>query len=137
MYTTEQAFPTVLRRSDITDTEVVLISPVENALQEVEQKTRELASFHLRYAALAKTTQSFSTNSLSMSLNGAVDPSQTTIPSYREIFFDASYIDRHPDRSEQVDRLRTAMDDQVWPLTMDGFAGGRDADLRVVGPADR
>ncbi|KAG6331845.1 hypothetical protein ID866_7243 [Astraeus odoratus] len=113
LYTTEQAFPTVLRRSDITDTEVVLVSPVENALHEVEQKTRELASFHLRYAALAKTSQSFSTNALSMSLNSAVDPTQDSIPAYREFFFDPSYVARHRDRAEQVERLRTAIDDQV------------------------
>ncbi|OJA18408.1 hypothetical protein AZE42_06392, partial [Rhizopogon vesiculosus] len=79
-FTTEQAFPTVLRRSDITEWEVIEISPVGNALHEVEQKTRELASFQLRYAALAKTAQVFSTNALSMSLNGAVDPPADGLP---------------------------------------------------------
>ncbi|KAI6032808.1 hypothetical protein F5J12DRAFT_902576 [Pisolithus orientalis] len=113
LYTTEQAFPTVLRRSDITDTEIVRISPVENALNEVEQKTSELTSFHLRYAAFAKTAQAFSTNPLSMSLNGAVDPPQDSIPAYRETFFHPSYVARHRDRADQVDRLRTAIDDQV------------------------
>ncbi|KAL4080221.1 hypothetical protein V8B97DRAFT_1914290 [Scleroderma yunnanense] len=113
LYTTEQVFPTVLRRSDITDTEVIHVSPVENALSEVEQKTRELTSFHLRYAALAKTTQAFSTNALSMSLNSAVDPTQDSIPAYREIFFDPSYVARHRDRTEQVERLQMAIDDQV------------------------
>lgn len=113
VYTTEQAFPTVLRRSDITDTEVILISPVENALNEVEQKTSELTSFHLRYAAFAKTVQAFSTNPLSMSLNSAVDPPQDNIPAYRDIFFHPSYVSRHRDRTNQVDRLRAAIDDQV------------------------
>ena len=86
---------------------------MENALNEVEQKTRELASFHLRYAALAKTTQAFSTNTLSMTLNSAVDPAQDGIPAYKEIFFDHNYVARHGDRAEQVERLRTAIDDQV------------------------
>ncbi|KIJ67558.1 hypothetical protein HYDPIDRAFT_127628 [Hydnomerulius pinastri MD-312] len=112
-FTTEQAFPTVLRRSDITEWEVVEISPVDHAYNEVEQKTRELDSFHLRYSALAKTTQAFSTNALSMSLNGAVDPTADSIPAYRDIFFDPSYTTRHRDRVEQVERLRTAIDDQV------------------------
>ncbi|KAF9245029.1 hypothetical protein BU15DRAFT_59190 [Melanogaster broomeanus] len=112
-FTTEQAFPTVLRRSDITEWEVVEISPVDHAYNEVEQKTRELDSFHLRYSALAKTTQIFSTNALSMCLNGAVDPAADGIPAFREMFFDHSYLSRHPDRVEQVDRLRTAIDDQV------------------------
>jgi hypothetical protein len=112
-FTTEQAFPTVLRRSDITEWEISEISPVENALNEVEQKSRELASFHLRYAALAKTAQVFSTNALSMSLNGAVDPPVDGLPVYREIFFDPAYSTKHPDRVEMIDRLRIAIDDQV------------------------
>ncbi|KAG1904321.1 uncharacterized protein F5891DRAFT_1126689 [Suillus fuscotomentosus] len=112
-FTTEQAFPTVLRRSDITEWEVAEISPVENALHEVEQKSRELASFHLRYAALAKTAQVFSTNALSMSLNGAVDPPVDGLPAYREIFFDPAYSAKHPDRVEMIHRLRAAIDDQV------------------------
>ncbi|KAF8840035.1 hypothetical protein BDN67DRAFT_969174 [Paxillus ammoniavirescens] len=112
-FTTEQAFPTVLRRSDITEWEVVEISPVDHAYTEVEQKTRELDALHLRYSVLAKTTQNLSTTALSMSLNVAVDPAADGIPAYRDVFFHPSYISRHPDRVEQVDRLRTAIDDQV------------------------
>lgn len=114
-YTTEQAFPTVLRRSDITEWEVVEISPVDHAYNEVEQKTRELDSLHLRYSALAKTAQIFSTNALSMMLNGAVDPPADSIPGYREAFFHPTYLTRYADREEQVDRLRTAIDDHVRP----------------------
>jgi dedicator of cytokinesis protein 3 len=112
-FTTEQAFPTVLRRSDITEWEVVEISPVDHAYTEVEQKTRELDALHLRYSVLAKTTQNLSTTALSMSLNVAVDPAADGIPVYRDVFFHPSYISRHPDMVEQVDRLRTAIDDQV------------------------
>lgn len=115
--TTEQAFPTVLRRSDITEWEVVEISPVDHAYNEVEQKTRDLDFLHLRYSALAKTAQIFSTNALSMTLNGAVDPPADGIPGYREAFFNSTYITRHTDREEQVDRLRTAIDDHVSPQT--------------------
>lgn len=129
-YTTEQAFPTVLRRSDITEWEVVEISPVDHAYNEVEQKTRELDFLHLRYSALAKTTQVFSTNALSMTLNGAADPAADSIPGYREAFFNPAYVARHTDREEQVDRLRTAIDDHVsWhipsnEIVMDPFLSG-------------
>jgi len=92
---------------------VAEISPVDHAYNEVEQKTRELDSLHLRYSALAKTAQIFSTNTLSMTLNGAVDPPADTIPAYRETFFTPTYLARHADREEQVDRLRTAIDDHV------------------------
>ena len=94
--------------------EVVEISPIENALTEVEQKTKELAALNLRYQALAKTSQQVSTNSLAMCLNSAVDaPMNTGIASYRLIFFDADYIARNPERASMVEKLRSAIDDQV------------------------
>lgn len=113
-YTTEEAFPTVLRRSEVVNLEVVEISPLENALQEVEEKTKELAGLHLRYQALAKTAQEVSTNTLAMCLNSAVDaPLNTGIASYRQIFFSPDYIARNPERAEMVEKLRSAIDEQV------------------------
>ncbi|KDR75412.1 hypothetical protein GALMADRAFT_249465 [Galerina marginata CBS 339.88] len=113
-YTTEQPFPTVLRRSEVVNLEFVEISPLENALQEVEEKTKELAGLHLKYQALAKTAQDVSTNKLAMSLNTAVDtPLNTGIASYRQIFFSPDYVARNPERAEMVEKLRTAIDEQV------------------------
>ncbi|KAF5370873.1 hypothetical protein D9758_002073 [Tetrapyrgos nigripes] len=109
-FTTEETFPTVLRRSQVVGLEVVEISPVENALTEVEQKTKELTGLHLRYQALANTSQDVSTNALAMALNSAVDsPVDTGIPSYRRTFFSPDYVTRYPDRAELMDKLRTAV----------------------------
>lgn len=113
-YTTEQEFPTVLRRSEVVNIELVEISPLQNALDEVEEKTRELQSLHLKYQALAKTSQEVGTSALAMSLNSAVDsPANTGITSYRQIFFAPDYVARHPERAETIERLRTAIDEQV------------------------
>ena len=93
---------------------MVEISPLENALQEVEEKSKELAGLHLRYQALAKTAQDVSTNALAMCLNSAVDaPLNTGIASYRQMFFSSDYIARHPERTEMVEKLRLAIDEQV------------------------
>jgi dedicator of cytokinesis protein 3 len=81
----------------------------------VEQKTKELSSLYQKYQALAKTTQPVPTNALAMSLNSAVDaPMNTGIASYREKFFNPEYIARNPERAELVERLRVAIDEQVW-----------------------
>lgn len=94
--------------------EVLEISPIENALHEVEQKTKELSSLNLKYAAIAKTSQVVSTNTLSMSLNGAVDaPVDNGISSYRQLFFNQDYVAKYPERAELVEKLRKAIDDQV------------------------
>nr|GAT57688.1 predicted protein [Mycena chlorophos] len=113
-FTTEESFPTVLRRSEVIGLEIVEISPVENALSEVELKTKELAALNLKYQALAKTAQPVSTNALAMSLNGAVDaPINTGLSAYRQTFFDPEYIALHPERAELVEKLKAAIDEQV------------------------
>ncbi|KAH9917284.1 cytoplasmic protein [Amylocystis lapponica] len=111
---TEETFPTVLRRSEVINVQLVDISPVESALQEVEQRTRELEGLNLRYAALAKTTQAFSTNALAMSLNAAVDaPIESGIGAIRQAYLTNEYLLRFPDRAEHVKKLRDAIDEQV------------------------
>jgi len=113
-FTTEEAFPTVLRRSEVVGLDVIEISPLENALNEVELKTKELTALNMRYQALAKTSQLVTTNVLAMSLNSAVDaPPNTGIASYRQIYFIPDYIVRNPERAELVEKLRAAVDDQV------------------------
>lgn len=113
-YTTEEVFPTVLRRSEVIGLEVIEMSPLEIALNEVEQKTKELMALNIKYQALAKTSQLVTTNALAMSLNSAVDaPMNTGIASYRQMFFSPDYVARHPERSQLVDKLRNAIDEQV------------------------
>ncbi len=112
--TTEEAFPTVLRRSEVVDVAIVEISPVETALHEVQVRTRELDGLCQRYSALAKTAQVVPTTPLSMTLNAAVDaPLDTGIALFRQSFLTGEYVSRYPDRAEQVDKLQTAIDDQV------------------------
>lgn len=112
--TTEEAFPTVLRRSEVVEVAAVEISPIETALQEVQQRTRELEGLNLRYAALAKTGQPVTTTPLAMSLNAAVDaPVTGGIASFRQSFLANDYLARYPDRAEKIEQLRSAIDDQV------------------------
>ena len=111
----------MLRRSEVVNIEVVEISPLERALHEVEEKTKELALLHVKYQALAKTTQDVSTNALAMSLNTAVDaPQNFGIPSYRQIFFNPDYIVQFPERAESVEKLRAAIDEQVMKIDVVG-----------------
>lgn len=113
-YTTEETFPTVLRRSQVIGIEIVELSPVETALTDVETKTKDLSALCLRYQALAKTNQTVSTNALAMALNAAVDaPINTGVTAFRQSFFSPDYLTRNPERTDIVERLRLAIDDQV------------------------
>ncbi|KAH9046876.1 hypothetical protein EDB84DRAFT_1557919 [Lactarius hengduanensis] len=112
--TTEESFPAVLRRSEVVSVEVVEISPIENALFEVEQKNKELSALNMKYSNFAKTAQAVSTNPLSMALNGVVDaPVGGGITSYRTPFLMPGYVSRYPERGESVEKLRAAVDEQV------------------------
>ena len=112
-FTTEEAFPTVLRRSEIIAVEVVEISPIERVLNDVEQRTRELVGLHSRYSSAVKTGQLMSTNPLTMALNTAVDaPQENGVPSFRHFLSD-EYTVRNPDKIQIVERLRIGIDDYV------------------------
>ncbi|KAK1229155.1 Deoxycytidine kinase 1 [Marasmius sp. AFHP31] len=113
-YKTEDKFPTVLRRSQVVEMEVAMISPLENALEEVELKTKELSGLELKYQSLAKTAQDVSTNALSKALDAVVDsPTNAGITAYRQLFFTSEYVSRNPDRVELIEKLRAAVDEQV------------------------
>ncbi|KAI9456498.1 C2 domain in Dock180 and Zizimin proteins-domain-containing protein [Lactarius psammicola] len=113
-FTTEESFPAVLRRSEVVSVKVIEISPIENALLEVEQKNKELSALNVKYSNLAKTAQVVPTNPLSMALNGVVDaPASGGIASYRIPFLMPGYVIRYPDRGESIEKLRAAVDEQV------------------------
>ncbi|KAL1743069.1 hypothetical protein HDZ31DRAFT_41774 [Schizophyllum fasciatum] len=113
-FTTEETFPTVLRRSEIIAVEVTEVSPVDAALTEVEDKTKELTALYHKYGALARTGQEASTNVLSMALNNVVDaPASTGIQAYKDMFLNADYRHRNPDRAESLAKLQTAVDEQL------------------------
>jgi dedicator of cytokinesis protein 3 len=113
-FSTEEMFPTVLRRSEIVDIQTIEISPIESALNDVRDKTKELNILKVRYTNLSKTGQAVSTNALSMSLDSAVDaPGNGGVSLYREAFLSPVYLIENPERSDQVQRLREAIEEQV------------------------
>ena len=130
-YTTEETFPTVLRRSEVVDTASIEISPLEHAFSEVEQKTKKLATLERKYSSIAKTGQAISTNALSMTLNAVVDaPTEEGVPYYRDIFLSLDYVDRHPDRAELVQKLRESIDEQVTLIITCSLLTGTDLGCR-------
>lgn len=110
-FTTEETFPTVLRRSEVIDIHIIEISPLENAIAEVEQKTKELSTLESKYSTLSKTGQPISTNTLTMALNGAVDNLSTS--QYKENFLDSEFIRMYPERALHFQKLHQVLLEQV------------------------
>lgn len=113
-FTTEESFPTVLRRSEIIEIQVVEISPLDNALLDVEQKTKDLQTLETKFSALTKTSTAINATALSMALNAVVDtPSDSGVPIYRESFLRTEYLARNPSQEPLLQKLRAAIDEQV------------------------
>lgn len=113
-YTTEQLFPTVLRRSEVIEIQPVMLSPIDSALAEVEEKTKQLSQLHVKFDILSKIDAVSSTNALSMALNEVVDTGQNSgAPLYREVFLTTDYLQRHPSQEEGILKLRQAIDQLV------------------------
>lgn len=103
----EDAFPTVLRRSEVAEVHVVEISPLENAINDIEAKTAELTTLEKKYSR-AKS-RGTNTNRLAMALNGAVDaPVNGGIPLYRRAFLSGDGGGSDNEEPE-VARLRDAI----------------------------
>lgn len=106
----------MLRRSEIVSVQVVETSPIENAIQDVEARTRELHMLERKYKTLAQTERVVSTNPLTAALNNAVDsPDDSGVLLYRQAFLspDSSYLTEHPDQVGAVHKLSVVIEDHV------------------------
>jgi dedicator of cytokinesis protein 3 len=113
-YTTEQLFPTVLRRSEVIEIQPVILSPIDSGLAEIEEKTKQLSQLHIKFDILSKIDAVSSTNALSMALNEVVDTGQNSgVSLYREVFLTTDYLQRHPAQEEAILKLRQAIDQLV------------------------
>ncbi|KAG8846100.1 hypothetical protein FRB96_002079 [Tulasnella sp. 330] len=113
-YTTEESFPTVLRRSEIIDVQIVQTSPIDNAIQSVETRTRELQMLEMKYSTLAQTGTAIPTNPLAAALNNVVDmPEDGGIVMFRQVFLDQKYLAEHPEEVDAMHRLNMAIEDHV------------------------
>lgn len=81
---------------------------------DVETRNKELAVLEKKYSALAKTQVSVSATALAMALNAAVDtPPDAGVPVYRDAFFRAEYLAKNPETEPELQKLKTAIDEQV------------------------
>jgi dedicator of cytokinesis protein 3 len=97
VYTTVEAFPTILRRTEITKTEVSVLSPIEAAVERTARKTQELIVLEKRVVS----GDSAAMNQLSEAILLSVDPdSDSSVARYRNLLPAAATDDT---MSEEVD----------------------------------
>ncbi|XP_073447730.1 dedicator of cytokinesis protein 3 isoform X6 [Aquarana catesbeiana] len=94
--------------------ELVEVSPLENAIQVLTNKTQELRALITQYQ---HHNLHGNINLLSMCLNGVIDAAVNGgITRYQEAFFDKEYMAQHPEDADKISQLKELMQEQVHVL---------------------
>uniref|UniRef100_A0A4W3GX96 Dedicator of cytokinesis 3 n=1 Tax=Callorhinchus milii TaxID=7868 RepID=A0A4W3GX96_CALMI len=108
------SLPGISRWFEVERREVVEVSPLENAIQVVENKNQELRTLISQYQHKQLHAN---INLLSMCLNGVIDAAVNGgIARYQEAFFQKEYIMSHPEDTEKITQLKELMQEQVHIL---------------------
>ncbi|KAF2668191.1 putative SH3 and Ded_cyto domain protein [Microthyrium microscopicum] len=102
IFTTAEAFPTILKKTEIVEMTTISLSPLQSAIERTTRKTAELAAFEKRLTAGEDTA---AREALTTALEFAVDPSSpSSVANYRPMLEDESEQDKkHKQRDSHTD----------------------------------
>ncbi|XP_016889524.1 dedicator of cytokinesis protein 4b [Cynoglossus semilaevis] len=105
-----QSLPGISRWFEVEKREVVEVSPLENAIEVIENKNMQLRTLITQ----CQSRQMQNINPLTMCLNGVIDAAVNGgLARYQEAFFVKDYIMNHPEDGDKIGRLRELMFEQV------------------------
>ncbi|XP_029102505.1 dedicator of cytokinesis protein 4b isoform X2 [Scleropages formosus] len=108
-----QSLPGISRWFEVEKREVMEVSPLENAIEVLENKNLQLRSL----IAQCQARQMHNINPLTMCLNGVIDAAVNGgLARYQEAFFAKEYVASHPEDCDKIGRLRELMFEQAHIL---------------------
>uniref|UniRef100_A0A8C2GRK8 Dedicator of cytokinesis 4b n=1 Tax=Cyprinus carpio TaxID=7962 RepID=A0A8C2GRK8_CYPCA len=108
-----QSLPGISRWFEVERKELVEVSPLENAIEVIENKNMQLRTLITQ----CQTGQMQNINPLTMCLNGVIDAAVNGgLARYQEAFFVKDYIMNHPEDGDKIGRLRELMFEQAQIL---------------------
>ncbi|XP_065182950.1 dedicator of cytokinesis protein 4-like isoform X1 [Sycon ciliatum] len=111
--TTAWPLPGILAWAEIATTRVTEISPIENAVETMVAKNKQLQTMIASY----RSKQASNINPLSMALNGVIDAAvMGGTENYEKAFFIDSYMEENPQHVTQIQLLKRLMLEQVGIL---------------------
>lgn len=118
-FETHLSFPTLMNRSDIKQTTVVKLSPIDNAIRTISGKNNDLIQSEslINFAVKEKADFSSLFNDLSRQLAGTVDsPVNGGVGQYRTFFNDSKYANK-PEYEDKIRLLKNAFNDLTMILS--------------------
>uniref|UniRef100_A0A671YCI6 Dedicator of cytokinesis 4b n=1 Tax=Sparus aurata TaxID=8175 RepID=A0A671YCI6_SPAAU len=108
-----QSLPGISRWFEVDKRELVEVSPLENAIEVIENKNLQLRTLITQ----CQSRQMQNINPLTMCLNGVIDAAVNGgLARYQEAFFVKDYIMNHPEDGDKIGRLRELMFEQAHIL---------------------
>ncbi|XP_020569978.1 dedicator of cytokinesis protein 4 isoform X4 [Oryzias latipes] len=108
-----QSLPGISRWFEVEKRELVEVSPLENAIEVIENKNLQLRTLITQ----CQNRQMQNINPLTMCLNGVIDAAVNGgLARYQEAFFAKDYIMNHPEDGDKIGRLRELMFEQAHIL---------------------
>ncbi|XP_044278887.1 dedicator of cytokinesis protein 4 isoform X3 [Varanus komodoensis] len=108
-----QSLPGISRWFEVEKREVVEMSPLENAIEVLENKNQQLRTL----ISQCQTRQMQNINPLTMCLNGVIDAAVNGgVSRYQEAFFVKEYVLNHPEDGDKITCLRELMLEQAQIL---------------------
>uniref|UniRef100_A0A3Q3H1N4 Dedicator of cytokinesis 4b n=1 Tax=Kryptolebias marmoratus TaxID=37003 RepID=A0A3Q3H1N4_KRYMA len=108
-----QSLPGISRWFEVEKKELVEVSPLENAIEVIENKNLQLRTLITQ----CQSRQMQNINPLTMCLNGVIDAAVNGgLARYQEAFFVKDYIMNHPEDGDKIGRLRELMFEQAHIL---------------------
>ena len=117
---TSYALPGILRRFPVIQTNTIELSPLENAIETMENSNIKVRNLVLQY----RSDSALPINPLSLALNGIVDAAvMGGIVNYEKAFFNEEYLRKHHFKKDQeaINRLKDLIANQI-PLLEAGIA---------------
>jgi len=109
---TEDSFPTIHRRSEVIKKVEVTLSPVENAVNSIKDKNKELVANIEKYYQSKEYASPFT-----MLLNGVIDAAVNGgVEKYADAFLSNTFVGQNPDKKPLVEDLKEGFKKQATLL---------------------
>jgi dedicator of cytokinesis protein 3 len=106
VFVTASGFPAILKRSEVVDSVVVGVSPVEKAIDDILRRTKELADLEKTFSECKSPDKNLDMGRFSIAITNAVDANKS-VANHRNL------LEEHETKEEVREALRTVLADHV------------------------